>query len=99
MDQSNDNSEALELIRIHRTRLHELRKQEALFGATVDPSIPIQIREIERKIAALQPKASQVVSAFGLPASLMTTGEAAGAVQPVAAQAPPPDLGAAAAGL
>src|SRR5262249_13853453 len=67
---------------------------------TVDPSVPIQIREIERQIADLQSKVSQVVSALGLPASLMTTGEAAGAVQPVAAaHAPPPDLGAAAAGL
>lgn len=100
MDQPTDNAEALELISIHRARLHALRKQEALFGATVDPSIPIQIREIEGKIAGLQSKASQAVSALGLPASLMTTGEAVGVVQPVgAAQPPPPDLGAAAAGL
>ena len=100
MDQPNDNSEALELIGIHRSRLHELRKQAALLGATVDPSITIQIRQIEEEIAKLQPKASQAVSALGLPAALMTTGEAAGAGQSVAAaQAPPPDLGAAAAGL
>ncbi len=94
MDQPTDNAETLELIGIHSARLHELRKQEALYGATVDPSVPIQIREIERKIADLQTKGSQAVSALGLPASLMTTG------QPVAAaQALPPALGAAAGGL
>jgi hypothetical protein len=97
MEQPANNSEALELISIHRARLHELKKQEALFGATVDPSVPIQIREIERKIAELQPQAGQAVSAFGVPAFLMTTAGAAPAPAPViAGPGPPQDLGAAA---
>jgi hypothetical protein len=100
MNQPADDARALELIDIHKDRLHQLKKQEALFGASVDPNVPIQIREIERRIAELQSNASQAVSALGLPAGLMTTGGTAGAVQPVAAvQLPSPDLGAAAAGL
>src|SRR5437762_2922670 len=99
MDQPTDNSEALELIGIHRDRLRELRKKAAFYGANVEPSVTMEIRQIEEEIAKLQPKAAQAVSALGAPASLMTTGEAVGAGQPFAAQVPPPDLGSAVAGL
>ncbi len=99
MDQPNDDSEALELIGIHKARLHELKKKAAFYGASVEVSVTMEIRRIEEEIARLQPKATEAVSAFGVPASLMTTGTPAGAGPPVVAQAPPPNLGAAAAGL
>jgi hypothetical protein len=100
MDQPNDNSEALELIGIHRTRLHELQKKAAFYGASVDVSVTMEIRQIEETIAKLQSKASQAVSALGVPASLMTPGEATGGGQPLVLPQPrPPDLGAAVSGL
>ena len=80
--------------------MRELRKKEAFYGASVEVSVTMEIREIERKIAELQPQASQAVSAFGVPASLMTTVGVAPVPAPVvAAPAPPQDLSPAAAGL
>jgi hypothetical protein len=100
MDQPTNDSEALELIGIHKERLHELRKKEAFYGASVDVSVTLEIRKIEEQIARLQPQARQAVSAFGVPASLMTTAGAVAAPAPaIAAPGPPQGLSATPAGL
>jgi hypothetical protein len=43
-----------ELIRNHGRRLQELRKKTALLGYTADPSVSLEIEDIEMKIAQLQ---------------------------------------------
>jgi hypothetical protein len=44
------------LIDKHKSRLRILKEQEAIQGITVDPKVPIEIKEIESKIRKLQPQ-------------------------------------------
>ena len=43
-----------DLIHRHQRRLQELKKQQATYGLSVDPRIPLEIEEIEAQIAKLQ---------------------------------------------
>ena len=68
----NENSDALEIIGIHKRRLHELKKQAVLLGPTVDPGVTLQIQELEKKIPELEREAERAVSALSLPFPMMT---------------------------
>jgi uncharacterized protein YicC (UPF0701 family) len=50
-----------ELITIYYRRLQELRKQKAFYGARADPSILMEIDDIEAKIAELQKELNENV--------------------------------------
>lgn len=43
-----------ELIKLHHRRLQELKKQQAMYGISADPRIPVEIEEIEAQIEKLQ---------------------------------------------
>jgi len=42
------------LIKRHKQRLQILKEQQATYGLSVDPKIPIEIKEIEQQIAQLR---------------------------------------------
>ena len=88
MDHLSDKSKALQLIAVKEQRLHRLRMQEALQGTTVDPSVTIEIEQLEQKLTELQSKAAEVVSTLGPQNFQMTTpGSPTGTGPPAVAQA------------
>lgn len=50
--------EIQELITLHYKRLHELKKQQALYGIAADPHISVEIEKIESEIEELQTELS-----------------------------------------
>jgi hypothetical protein len=47
-------TELSETIKTKRRRLRGLKQQEALYGASAEPSIRIQIEDLEKELAKLQ---------------------------------------------
>jgi hypothetical protein len=54
-----------DLIAIHSRRLHKLREMQAIKGVDVDPSVPIEIENIEKNIAELKEELKQLENEKG----------------------------------
>jgi hypothetical protein len=67
-----------EELEIHRMRLHELRKQRAIKGISVDPSVTIEIRQLEGKIGQLESRLAHLAGPGGGPAPQTGPSGAAG---------------------
>ncbi|MBL1138352.1 MAG: TIR domain-containing protein [Chloroflexi bacterium] len=55
------------LILEHNRRLQKLKEQEARYGYSVDPHIPLEIEDIEAKIQALQTELNQLAAGTATP--------------------------------
>jgi hypothetical protein len=66
-----------ELLELKQQRLFELKKQQAIYGISADPSLIIEIRKLEREIKGLQAQASPP------PAATRQVSEAAPASPPL----------------
>jgi len=78
-----DIQETKELIKIHKRRLHELKKQQAIYGGKTDPGVKIEIEEIEIEIKKLQTELNEINS------SLQTNATEARPSSPLAESWPP----------
>jgi hypothetical protein len=69
---STESAQALEIVVVKKRRLHHLKLQAARTGTTTDPSVTMEIEDLEQEIQRLDVQAGHAITAVGLPSALVS---------------------------